>query len=141
MIQKIMERFPGIGCAWMNAAGKESAVYFGAADRENSVAVNDNTVFPACSISKFVTAICVMKLQEKRLIDIDKPVNDSLCQWKLLTPEGKESGATIRSLLCHTAGIRDGEDSFSGLRRGDPEISLIDILEGRTAYNDRPVRA
>ena len=32
MIRKIMERFPGIGCAWMNAAGKESAVYFGAAD-------------------------------------------------------------------------------------------------------------
>ena len=140
MIQKIMERFPGIGCAWVNADGKESAAYFGTADRENNTAVDDDTIFPACSISKFVTAICVMKLQEKRLIDIDKPVNDSLFQWKLLTPEGKESGATIRSLLCHTAGIMDGEDGFCGLRHGDPEISLTEILEGKTEYNNRPAR-
>ena len=141
MIQQIMERFPGIGCAWMNAAGKESAVYFGTADRENSVAVNDNTIFPACSISKFVTAICVMKLHEKKAIDIDRPVNDYLRRWKLLTPEGQESDATIRALLCHTAGIQDGEEGFCGLRHGDPEISLMAILEGRTAYNNRPVRA
>lgn len=53
----------------------------------------------------------------------------------------KISDATIRALLCHTAGIMDGEDGFYGLRRSDPEISLIDILEGRTAYNNRPVRA
>ena len=140
MMQKIMERFPGIGCAWIGAAGKESAAYYGTADRENNTAVDDDTIFPACSISKFVTAICVMKLQEKQLIDIDRPVNDFLCQWKLLTPEGKESDAAIRALLCHAAGIMDGEGGFCGLRRGDPEISLTDILEGRTAYNHRPVR-
>ncbi len=138
---RIPERFSGIGCAWMNTAGEESAEYFGAADRENNIAVDDKTIFPACSISKFVTALCVMKLHERKAIDIDKPVNDTLRQWKLLTPEGKESDAAIRSLLCHTAGITDGENGFCGLRRGDPAISLTDILEGRTAYNDRPVRA
>ena len=57
------------------------------------------------------------------------------------TADGTESDATVRSILCHTAGIMDGEDSFYGLRRGDPEISLTDILEGRTAYNNRPARA
>lgn len=136
-----IERFPGIGCAWTDAAGRESAEYFGTADREKEIAVSANTIFPACSISKFVTAICAMKLHEKRIIDIDKPANDYLRQWKLLTPEGKASDATVRSLLCHTAGIRDGEEGFSGLRRDDPEICLTDILEGRTAYNKRPVRA
>ena len=35
----------------------------------------------------------------------------------------------------------DGEDAFYGLRRNDPEISLVDILEGKTTYNNRPVRA
>ncbi len=82
-----------------------------------------------------------MKLRENRAIDTDRPVNDYLRQWKLLTPEGKESDAAIRALLCHTAGITDGEDGFCGLRRGGPEISLIDILEGRTPYNNRPARA
>ena len=139
--RKIAERFPGIGCAWTDAAGKESAEYFGAADREKQIAVDESTIFPACSISKFITAICVMKLQEQRAIDIDHPVNRYLQQWKLRSLDGSESNASIRSILCHTAGIVDGDDSFSGLRRDDPEISLVDILEGKTAYNNRPVRA
>ena len=82
-----------------------------------------------------------MKLQEQELIDIDTPVNRFLRQWKLLTADGAESDAAIRLILCHTAGIVDGEDSFYGLRMSDPEISLLDILEGRTSYNRRPVRA
>ena len=103
--------------------------------------MNEKTMFPACSISKFITAICIMKLQEQELIDIDTPANRFLRQWKLLTADGAESDAAIRLILCHTAGIVDGEDSFYGLRMSDPEISLLDILEGRTSYNRRPVRA
>ncbi len=141
MERQITERFPGIGCAWRNAAGKETAEYKGFADKEKEVFVDENTIFPACSISKFVTAICVMKLREHKRIDLDAPVNDYLRQWKLLSTDGRESGAAVRALLNHTAGIVDGDDSFHGLRRGDPEISLMDILEGRTAYNERPARA
>ncbi|MBR0220086.1 MAG: beta-lactamase family protein [Clostridia bacterium] len=141
MKQQIIDRFPGISCAWMDAAGKETTACFGFADQENHVFVDENTLFPACSISKFVTALCVMKLQEEKRIDIDLPVNRYLRRWKLLTADGTESDAAVRSILCHTAGIVDGEDSFYGLRRGDPEIDLIDILEGKTAYNNRPARA
>ena len=75
------------------------------------------------------------------MLDIDERVNDRLKQWKLLTADGAESDATIRNVLSHTAGIIDGEDAFYGLRIGDPEVSLLDILEGRTKYNNRPVRA
>ena len=39
MIRQIRERFPGIGCAWTDAAGKESAEYDGDAVRENHIAV------------------------------------------------------------------------------------------------------
>ena len=138
--QQILERFPGISCAYRDAAGRETLEYSGAADRENGIPVDRDTAFPACSISKFVTAITVMKLQEQGLVNIDEPVNRYLRQWKLLTEDGEESGATIRSVLCHTAGIIDGEDSFYGLRRSDPVIGLADILEGRTAYNKRRVR-
>ncbi len=141
MIQQIIDRFPGTGCAWVDASGKEAAEYFGFADKETRVPVDENTIFPAHSISKFITAVCVMKLYEQMLIDLDLPANQYLRQWKLLTPDGNESDASVRSLLCHTAGILDGEDAFYGLRRGDPEISLTDILNGKTAYNSRPVRA
>ena len=141
MKQQIVDRFPGISCAWADTTGKESAEYYGFADRENHIPVDQNTIFPACSISKFITAICVMKLHEQEHIDIDMPANRYLQQWKLLTPGGNESDASIRSILCHTSGIVDGEDGFCGLRRGDPEISLTDILEGKTFYNNRPARA
>ena len=137
--RQIYKSFPGVSCAYRDAAGRESLKYNGIADKENGIMVDGNTAFPACSISKFITAITVMNLQEKGLLDIDVPVNRYLNKWKLLTTGGKESGATIRSLLSHTSGIVDGEDSFYGLRCSDPKISLLDILGGNTAYNNRRV--
>ena len=141
MLQQIMARFPGISCAYKDVAGNVITECYGVADKESNIPVDENTIFPAYSISKFVTAICVMKLQEKNMLDIDVPVNDYLNQWKLLTTDGGESNATIRALMCHTSGIMDGEDGFYGLRRNDPEVSLMDILEGRTFYNNRPVKS
>ena len=139
--RSVQETFPGIGCAWTDASGKIIVEYFGVADRESNRPVNRDTVFPACSVSKFITAICLMKLHEQGVLDIDHPVNTYLQRWKLRSPGGSESDASIRSILRHTAGIVDGDQAFYGLRRNDPEISLIDILEGKTAYNNRPARA
>ena len=141
MIEKIKNRFPGISCAWMDAMGNVTTEYYGVSDSEHNTPVDENTIFPACSMSKFVTAICLMKLHEENLIHIDAPVNDYLRNWKLRTLDGSDSDATIRSLMNHTAGILDGEDGFYGLRRHDPGIRLMDILEGRTSYNSRQVRA
>ncbi len=141
MIHKMRSCFPGISCANLDTTGKVTTEYYGVFDKEKNISVDENTIFPACSISKFVTAICLMKLHEDTVINIDMPVNQYLQLWKLLTIDGTESDATIRSLMCHTAGVVDGENGFYGLRRNDPEISLMDILEGRTFYNKRPVRA
>ena len=141
MLEQIMRRFPGISCAYVDATGKETTEYYGVSDKEQNIVVDVNTIFPACSMSKFVTAICLMRLHEENAIDIDAPVNNYLQQWKLRTMDGNESDATIRALMSHTAGILDGEDAFYGLRRDDQEISLMDILEGKTFYNNRLVRA
>jgi CubicO group peptidase (beta-lactamase class C family) len=137
--KQIYERFPGVSCAYRDVAGREILKYAGVADKENNIPMDDCTVFPACSISKFVSALIILKLQEQNLLNIDAPVNRYLHQWKLLTADGKESDATIRSILNHTSGIVDGEDSFYGLRRNDPIVSLLDVLEGRTPYNRRRV--
>ena len=118
MKQQIISRFPGISCAYMDATGKETTEYYGVSDKEKNIAVDNDTIFPACSMSKFVTAICLMRLHERKVIDIDASVNDYLQPWKLLTMDGCESDATIRALMCHTAVITDGEDAFYGLRRG-----------------------
>lgn len=137
----LVGNFPGVYLCYGSADRDYTRRVFGVADKENDEGVDEETLFPACSISKFVTAICVMKMHELGMINIDDGVNDYLRSWKLLTLAGKGSDATIRSILSHTAGIMDGEDAFCGLRIGDPEISLTDILEGKTRYNNRPARA
>ena len=132
------KRFPGISCAYRDIAGTVTTKCFGFADKEANVPVDENTAFPTCSISKFITAICVMKEYEQGHIDIDKPINLYLRKWKFLTPSGNESAAPLRSFLSHTSGIIDGEDGFYGLRRSDPPVSLLDVLDGKTSYNNRP---
>ena len=138
---QIVDQFPGVALAFGKGDEGDHTQYFGVSDKESGFPVNEKTVFPACSISKFVTAVCVMKMQELQMVDIDKRANEYLHQWKLLATNGEESDATVRSLLSHTAGIIDGEESFYGLRITDPDVSLFDILEGHTKYNNRPVRA
>ena len=59
-LETIKNRFPGISCAYRDAAGKVTTKCFGFADKEANVPVDENTAFPACSISKFITAICVI---------------------------------------------------------------------------------
>ncbi len=140
MKDRLQKTFTGISLAYADMSGSLKVWCYGFADREEKIPVEEDTVFPANSISKFITAICVMKEYEQGALDIERSVNHYLGQWKLLTPDGDESGATIRDILCHTAGIKDGEDAFYGLRRNDPPIGLIDILEGRTSYNNRPAR-
>ena len=140
MLEQIINRFPGVSCAYVNAAGKVSTECYGVSDMEKKIAVHDHTILPACSMSKFVTAMCLMKFHEEKEIDIDAPVNRYLQQWKLLTMAENESDATARALMCHTAGIIDGDDAFYGLRRKDAQIGLMDILDGKTTYNNRPVR-
>lgn len=140
MLEQIVNRFPGVSCAYVNAMGEVTTEYYGVSDKEKNIMASDDTIFPACSMSKFITAICLMKLHEEKKIDIDDPVNLCLQKWKLLEMNGKESDTTIRALMCHTAGIADGEESFYGLYRQDAKIDLLDILDGKTTYNNRPVR-
>ena len=95
MMQQLIDRFPGISCAWADGKGDIHTECHGLADREQGLPVDAQTLFPACSMAKFVTALCVMRLHEQHRLDIDAPVNDALCTWKLRTPTGSESTATI----------------------------------------------
>ena len=58
--------------------GNATTECYGVADKQSNILVTDSTIFPAYSISKFVTALCVMKLYEKSLLDIDVPINNYL---------------------------------------------------------------
>jgi len=72
------------------------------------VPVHGDTVFGVASLSKWVTAVGVMKLVEIGRIDLDKPVSSYLTKWTLPQSDFDNDEVTIRRLLSHTAGITDG---------------------------------
>ncbi len=70
--------------------------------------VDKNTVFQVASLSKFVTAVGIMKLVELGKIDLDTPISKYLTRWKLPPSEFDNEQVTVRRLLSHTAGLTDG---------------------------------
>ncbi len=71
-------------------------------------AIDENTVFPLASMSKFFSAYGVIQLANAGKISLDQPITDYLTRWQLPKSEFDNSKVTIRQLLSHTAGLTDG---------------------------------
>lgn len=82
--------------------------YFGEAVYETGRELGPNSVFRIASISKTVTAMAVLQLAEQGLIDLDEDVSQYL-GWELKNPNVPDNEITLRHLMGHTSGIRDGE--------------------------------
>ena len=65
----LVKQFPGVSVAWGNANGSCKIDYRGYANKMSGRTVTENTLFPACSITKYVTAICVIKLKSSGILD------------------------------------------------------------------------
>lgn len=65
MKEQILKRFPGISCAYADEKGNVTTNVYGVSDVEKNGVADENTVFPAYSVSKFVTAICLMRLYDE----------------------------------------------------------------------------
>ena len=80
--------------SWLNSIGK--------ADLENNVPITKTSLYRIASISKSITAVAIMQLWERGLINLDTDARLYLPSF----PE-KKYKFTIRQLLNHTAGIRN----------------------------------
>ena len=101
---------------------------------------NEDSIFNACSISKFLTGILTMKLVEDGLLKLDVDVNESLESWKV--PENgftKNKKVTLRNLLSHQSGIKDPKESFPVLNSKIGVPSIVELLEGQTPYCKTPI--
>ena len=126
-LQKILRRFRCAGavlCAF-DGSGPRELLCFGLSHRPQTPAGPD-TVFRTASVSKFVTGMAAMKLWEEGKIDLDADVNRFL-PFSLRHPGAPDTPLTLRMLMSHTAGIRDGADYNRGVARGAP---LSQILRG-----------
>jgi len=114
---------------------------YGLLEVESDREVNENSIFSACSISKFLTGMIAIKLIEEGLLDLDEDINKRLVSWKV--PENeftKNNSVTLRNLLSHQSGIKDPEGSFSELNSKTGIPSMVKLLEGKTPYCKVPIK-
>jgi CubicO group peptidase (beta-lactamase class C family) len=103
----ILNRHPAVGLA-VGVVRDGRLEFFrghGVADVASGMPVDEDTVFRIGSITKTFTAIAVMQLWERRLVDLDAPANDYLRAYRLVPARASFRPATLRHLLTHTAGL------------------------------------
>jgi CubicO group peptidase (beta-lactamase class C family) len=80
----------------------------GYADAAKTKPWQKDTIVNVYSTSKVPTAICVLMLADKKIIDVDAPVAD---YWPEFAQSGKEK-ITVGHLLSHTAGLPGFDDKL-----------------------------
>ena len=133
---------PGVSVTFFEKAEIQWSKCFGVLENGASCSVNENSVFHACSISKMITALCVLRLVQDGVIDMYRDVNELLTSWKIPNNEfTSKKKITLANLLSHQAGFYDCDGSFEPYRDGDIAPAIIDILQGTTYYNQEEVHA
>ena len=103
-------------------------------DLATELAVDENTVFQAGSISKPAFAAILMKYREDNPLDLNADVNTLLTSWQL--PEHEWTGqdvVSLRRLLSHTPStIVHGFPCYAA---GEPVPTSQQVLEGAFPAN------
>jgi CubicO group peptidase (beta-lactamase class C family) len=80
---------------------------YGFADREAGTPMTEDTPVAVGSTTKPMTALAVMQLVERGLVDLDTSVMTYLPDFRMA--DERSAGITLRQLLSHTAGIPAAE--------------------------------
>ncbi|MFD6511139.1 MULTISPECIES: serine hydrolase domain-containing protein [unclassified Bacillus (in: firmicutes)] len=131
---------PGLSITLIDHGQISSTENYGILEVGSDKNVNIDSIFSACSISKFLTGMLVMKLTEQGILDVDEDINKKLVSWKV--PENdltKNKRVTLRNLLSHQSGIIDPENSFIELNLVTEVPSMVELLEGKTLYCKNPI--
>jgi CubicO group peptidase (beta-lactamase class C family) len=103
---------PGAGIVIINGGKIAFAKGYGLRDKEKNLPLTENTVMSGASFTKAVFAYLAMKLVDKRVLDLDKPVYGYLPKalpeydsYKDLAGDERYKLITARMLLDHTSGF------------------------------------
>ena len=117
-IDEILNRRPCVGLA-IGIVRDGRLQFFegrGRSDIPSNTAVTEDTIFRIASITKTFTAIAVMQLWEKGLVDLDAPANNYLRGFKLKPANSHWRPATLRHLLTHTSGLPEMVNPWHSFR-------------------------
>jgi CubicO group peptidase (beta-lactamase class C family) len=132
-------KVPGLSVAVIDDFRVAWAKGYGVTDVRSKTPVTPETLFCAGGISKFVTAVGVLRLVQENKLDLDEDVNRLLIHWKIPANQFTSGHpVTIRELLSHSAGVnRHRPSSFP------PSEQLPDLLElikgGPSSFGVKPL--
>ena len=101
--------------------------YFGYADVDDEVLVDEETMFILSSVSKTITATALMQLWEQGFFGLDDNINSYL-PFEVIHPDHPFLEISFKMLLSHTSGIKDNW-SVMNYYDGDSELELGYYLE------------
>ena len=111
----------------------QAAHSFGYADRENQTPVQTDTKFRCASLSKLITAMTAMTVQETGSLDIHKDIGDYL-KYRVRNPRFADVPITCSMLMTHTSSITDCA-SFLDSRNAGSEIPLQTLLSEASSFS------
>ncbi len=109
---------------------------FGFRDSARRVPATEKTVYRVGSISKLFTAILVLQLVEKGVLDLDAPISKYAPELVFEDSAGSKPPITLRQLLCHRAGIARESPVGSYFDDSEPgiEATVKSFLDARLVY-------
>lgn len=108
-------RVPGLSLALVENGRLVWSRGFGVLHAGSAVPVDTDTLFEAGSISKTVFAYAVMKLRDRGLLDLDKPLTGYIPE-RWLTGDPRLDRITARHVLSHTSGLPNWRSTEDPLR-------------------------
>jgi CubicO group peptidase (beta-lactamase class C family) len=136
-VREILQYRPAVGLALGVIRDGRLAFFHahGLADVTSGTPITQDTVFRIGSITKTVTAIAIMQLWERGLVDLDVAASRYLRAFKLVPASEDWRPATLRHLLTHTAGIPDvrrlSDLLYAGLTPSDGRPPLLNVAFGQ----------
>lgn len=86
-----------------------AADHLGEQDAEAHVPVDANTIYHWASITKTMTGIAIMQLRDRGLLSLDDPIVKYVPELaRVHNPFGGTGAITLRQLMSHSAGFRNG---------------------------------
>jgi CubicO group peptidase (beta-lactamase class C family) len=99
------QQVPGLAIAVAGPEGLREAAAAGYADLTARVAASADMVCPWFSMTKIVTATLAMRLADRGLLDLDRPVLPLVPELVAMKPRPWAQRITPRHLLSHSAGF------------------------------------
>ncbi len=131
-------RVPGVAFALIADGGIALERAVGVKEAGGADPVTPTTRFQACSISKPIAVLAMLRLVEQGTLDLDADVNDVLTSWHVPPSASWQPRVTLRQIASHSAGLTVG--GFPGYARGTPLPTLIQILTGAAPANTAGIR-